>query len=147
MPPRIPQISSTKSRQIFMSQQLQDNLELYAKYLSSQVGSEYESSDILSHLLLDEKKLSELQPKVIGNQSKTSFRLAARAWQNLDTAVERTGMKIESVIEEVSQGLFKDRDFVAFKASLQAETKAPTRATKKSKKAAVDSVLVNEVAE
>jgi hypothetical protein len=147
MPPRIPQISSIKSRQIFMSQQLQDNLDLYAKYLSGKVGSEYESDDILSHLLLDEKKLSELQPKVTGNQSKASFRLAARAWQNLDTAVERTGLKIESVIEEVSLGLFKDRDFVAFKARLQAESQPPKPAAKRSKKAAAVSVSVNEVSE
>ncbi len=144
MPPRIPQISSTKSRQIFMSQQLQADLDLYAKYLSGKVGFQYESDDILSHVLLDEKKLAELQPKVTANQSKASFRLTTRAWENLDKAVERTGLKIEGVIDEMSSSLFKDRDFLAFKAGIESESQPPKRAAKKPKKTPAEATPVNE---
>jgi hypothetical protein len=155
----IPQISSTKSRQIFLSEQLQRDLELYALFLKTETGIEYEASDILSHLLLDEKKMGDLQPKAVSNSSKATYRLALRAWNNLDNTVQRTGLKIESVIDEVSSGLFKDKNFTAFKNSLNvseqttSETEKPSGRTgrrgvvKKSSKKALEEASVSEASE
>lgn len=115
MSKHIPQISTTKSRQIFISQELQKNLEAYAAYLCAESGFEYQASDVLSHSLLDEKRLAELQPKIASTASKATYRLPARAWSNLNAAVEQTGMKIEAVIEEITAGIFKEKNFVSFK--------------------------------
>jgi hypothetical protein len=129
---RIPQISSVKSKITNFSEGLADNLDSYAKYLSEQSGVEYEISDVVAHILHDEKRLAEIPEKGSSKTVRVSLKLPSKAWADLEDATKRTGLHTGELIAELTGGLLKDKSFLGWKAKQPAQPKAET-APKKSK--------------
>ncbi|RYZ88538.1 MAG: hypothetical protein EOP04_09145 [Proteobacteria bacterium] len=120
---KIPLISSVKSKPLTFSESIANELQNYAKYLTDSHKATHEISDIVSHLLHDDRRMSEVPNKNSSGSKKLNLRMPSIAWDNLDKTVERTGLKADEVIAEVCKGILRDKSFLGWKAKQLAEVK------------------------
>lgn len=111
-------LSSLKSKQVKMPSDAKELIEAYAQYISSLKGVDYDSSDIMTKVLLDdgfEKELSKVRPEKI---NKVSLKLPEAAWKNFEDLAEKGKISQEKLVELISRKLQKDKKFLGWKKSL-----------------------------
>lgn len=125
-------LSSLKSKQVKMPSKAKKAIEEYADYISSQKGAEFDSSDIITKVLLDdgfEKEVKKVQEEKI---DKVSLKLPDAAWKNFEELSKKGKLSQEEMVELISNKLLKDRKFLGWRN--KAESKAQTSASSPTKK-------------
>ena len=108
-------LSSLKSKQVKMPSSAKESIESYAEYISSQKGADYDSSDIVTKVLLDdgfEKEVRKVRQEKI---DKVSLKLPEAAWKNFEDLATKGGLTQEELVELISKKLLKDRKFLGWK--------------------------------
>lgn len=109
---KIKPISNIKSRSVSIKESLAKELEEYAKFLTAEEKTNYEVSDIISALLLDDKILNKIESE---NQTKISLKLPEKAWENFDNKTKETGLQSFILLDEICSTISRDRSFQKWK--------------------------------
>ena len=108
-------LSSLKSKQVKMPSKAKKAIEEYADYISSQKGAEFDSSDIITKVLLDdgfEKEVKKVQEEKI---DKVSLKLPDAAWKNFDDLSKKGKLSQEEMVDLISKKLLKDKKFLGWR--------------------------------
>ena len=108
-------LSSLKSKQVKAPAHAREAIEDYARYISSQKGADFHSSDIVTKVLLDDSFQKEIGKAEETKVDKISLRLPETAWNSFEQLSSRGKLSQEEMFELISSKLMKDKKFISWR--------------------------------
>lgn len=108
-------ITRIKSKKITMDDDSRKALDEYAAYISERKGAQFEASDILTKVILDRKFEEQVTSLKKAESEKVNIKMPESAWDKLDAAETKSGLKADELIKIATDMLLKDKKFLGWR--------------------------------
>lgn len=116
-------VSSIKSKPVKIEEGSNKTIEDYAKYVSSQRETDFDTSDIVTNILLDDGFEKDLKSSPAPKFEKINLKLPEAAWKKLDRISKETGKGKDEILDLISKKLIADKKFLGWQKSVGSKSK------------------------
>lgn len=115
-------LSSIKSKPTKIEEGSNKTIEDYARYVSSQREADFDTSDIVTNILLDDGFEKDMKSSPAPKFEKINLKLPEAAWKKLDRISKETGKAKDEILALISKRLIADKKFLGWRKSNNTET-------------------------